>query len=340
MKIIQKILVILFINFLPVKVLADAESKMISCYSEVLVKYAARENNVTEDFAREIFAKTPEALSSMRDAAVTTSKLHSEGKEGEIEKNIQELEVAMPGTSEGFLKCYEIYKTNFSEVDLNKEENDSGTSRRTALHEKSLLCKAVAYSSFGNPMENIEDLKYPLEHSVIYSFSEKSPDEINIVTYRIRTEQKVDSDFGYDYTIFNEVSSDVEKMKIKEFPNNIVLSNMKEKSFSGKWEDFELTSDRQNLSDFISKFVLNSKVYSSLGKKYELKGDSIFINRSDLSLSEIILPLSIINISKCELIDSSELDELILDMTGQAKSYYAEELNRLKSMHSTGDNKL
>jgi hypothetical protein len=126
MILLKKIPVIISIAFLPCNALADAnlleeaKNKLFSCYSEEMIESAARVNNVTEDFAREIFTKTPRAFDGIRDSALLTERLHLEGKESEIKDNIQEIENEMPGASDGLLRCYEFYKVMLSGEDLNE----------------------------------------------------------------------------------------------------------------------------------------------------------------------------------------------------------------------------
>jgi hypothetical protein len=222
---------------------------------------------------------------------------------------------------------------------------------QTALNEKVFLCEGVSVSIFGLPSVPVTVDEYPLQGSKLYTFLEISAEEITVLRQNVITEKKVNDTFGYEYRVFAGINSTAENMRIIEFPNNIVLSNLEDKltvrGLSGgplanisRWETIEIPADQQEFSSFIRRLNSSINHHKDTRMEYEVRGDAIFIDRASLVLFEMDMPSTLIVENRCDLIDASESDGVMREMEEQARKYYEEELEKLISTHSTEDNKL
>lgn len=76
-----------------------------TCYSDVMISYMSKQYGVTEDAARAVIEKTPDALESMKVAAAQTVGVHEGG--GDVKSQLRELEAQLPGISDGLINCYQ-----------------------------------------------------------------------------------------------------------------------------------------------------------------------------------------------------------------------------------------
>jgi hypothetical protein len=121
---LKKNLIIIIILFVYVngsayaEPLDDAKKKLLSCFSEEMIRGSAKLHNVSEEFVRGIIQKTPDLLNQITDMAEIVLGLHSVGKENEVEYVIKQIDGEIPGASDELIKCYESYKNLISEVEL------------------------------------------------------------------------------------------------------------------------------------------------------------------------------------------------------------------------------
>lgn len=133
-----------------------------SCYSDVLIEFAAKQNGVTVEVARDAMESSPETFLLMYQAAQQTIDLHD--KNGDVGGQFAEIDSQMPGTSSKFDACYQknVVDIENTPADPPDEEvyNLDTSLRESATEEDKkgaeIACLKLANTTEAQHLERIE----------------------------------------------------------------------------------------------------------------------------------------------------------------------------------------
>lgn len=180
---------------------------LASCYSDVMIGYMAQQYSVTEDVARAAIDKTPDALNSMKVAALQTVEAHEGGED--VKSQLKEIEAQLPGISDDLINCYQEV---FSGAEVSGSTYNNDAVLDSGLKEEEMP-----------DIDEGAEISISCEGFSIETRYEEITDEVNLFllsqtgkSHITRSSERRDRD--YIFVISDGI--------IKESPNDVAFSGM------------------------------------------------------------------------------------------------------------------